>query len=239
MKNKNTLTYTGLQELLILEALKNYNNSIVYDALNYLPNAKTIIDFGAGIGTLSLILRNKYKKEPICIEIDQTNIEYLYKRNFAVFQNIEDLSQTVDLIISSNVLEHIEDDYKILTSLRNKLNDDGILFLYLPANMILWTKLDEIVGHYRRYEISKLKILIKKAGFKLITIHYADFLGFFITLLWKFLNNINNKSLPSKFILSFFDRFIFPLSRTLDKLGLRHLIGKNIILVAKKDIKKV
>lgn len=239
MKNKNTLTYTGLQELLILEALKNYNNSIVYDALNYLPNAKTIIDFGAGIGTLSLILRNKYKKEPICIEIDQTNIEYLYKRNFAVFQNIEDLSQTVDLIISSNVLEHIEDDYKILTSLRKKLNDDGILFLYLPANMILWTKLDEIVGHYRRYEISKLKILIKKAGFKLITIHYADFLGFFITLLWKFLNNINNKSLPSKFILSFFDRFIFPLSRTLDKLGLRHLIGKNIILIAKKDISKV
>ena len=239
MKNKNKLTYTGLQELLILEALKNYNNSIVYDALNYLPNAKTIIDFGAGIGTLSLILRNKYKKEPICIEIDQTNIEYLYKRNFAVFQNIEDLSQTVDLIISSNVLEHIEDDYKILTSLRDKLNDDGILFLYLPAKMILWTKLDEIVGHYRRYEISKLKILIKKAGFKLITIHYADFLGFFITLLWKFLNNINNKSLPSKFILSFFDRFIFPLSRTLDKLGLRHLIGKNIILIAKKDISKV
>ena len=125
-----------------------------------------------------------------------------------------------------------------MASLRNKLNDDGILFLYLPANMILWTKLDEIVGHYRRYEISKLKILIKKAGFKLMTIHYADFLGFFITLLWKFLNNINNKSLPSKFILSFFDRFIFPLSRTLDNLGLRYLIGKNIILVAKKDRKK-
>ena len=40
MKNKNTLTYTGLQELLILEALKNYNNSIVYDAINYAPNSK-------------------------------------------------------------------------------------------------------------------------------------------------------------------------------------------------------
>ena len=123
--------------------------------------------------------------------------------------------------------------------MRNKLNDDGILFLYLPTNIILWTILDKIVGNYRRYEISKLNILIKKAGFKLITIHYANFLGFFITLLWKFLNNINNKSLPSKFILSFFDRFIFPLSRTLDKMGLRHLIGKNIILIAKKDISKV
>ena len=42
------------------------------------------------------------------------------------------------------------------------------------------------------------------------------------------------KSLPSKSALIFYDKYIFPLSRLMDKVGFRFLIGKNIIIVAKK-----
>ena len=234
MQNKKKLVYTGLEELLILESLKNYNNSIVYDALKYSSNSFKIIDFGAGIGTLSLIFRNKYKKEPLCIEIDNLNKEYLESRKFKFFENIDNLSNTADLIFSSNVLEHIEDDLQIMKSFNRSLKDTGKLFLFVPAKMILWTKLDEIVGHYRRYEISKLKSLALQTGFEIERIHYADFCGFFITLLWKLFNKNNNKSPLSKFSLSFYDNFIFPFSRILDKLGGKYLIGKNIVLVAKK-----
>ena len=89
----------------------------------------------------------------------------------------------MDLIFSSNVLEHIKDDYQILKDIKKKLRKDGTLFLYVPAKMILWSKLDESVGHYRRYEISKLRALCRKSGFKIVKIHYADFVGFFVTLL--------------------------------------------------------
>ena len=102
--------------------------------------------------------------------------------------------------------------------------------------MILWSKLDEVVGHYRRYEISKLRKLLKKAGFKIIKINYSDSLGFFITLIWRFLNKVNKNPLPSKRSLIFYDRFIFPFSRIIDSFGFKYLIGKNIVLVAKKDI---
>ena len=235
MQNKEKLDYTGLKELLILESLKNYNNSIVSDALKYTSNSREIIDFGAGIGTLSLIFRNKYKKEPICIEIDQINTDYLQKRNFKFFENIDNLSNNPDLIFSSNVLEHIEDDLKIMKSFNKVLKDKGKLFLFVPAKMILWTKLDEIVGHYRRYEISKLKSLAIKTGFEIERIHYADFCGFFITLLWKLFNKNSNKSPLSKVSLTFYDNFIFPISRILDKVGCKYLIGKNIVLVARKN----
>ena len=60
--------------------------------LRYSKNAFKIIDFGAGIGTLSMIFRNKYKKEPLCIEIDQTNIKVSRKRNFNYLDNLEFLS---------------------------------------------------------------------------------------------------------------------------------------------------
>ena len=234
MQNKEQSVYSGLKELLILESLKNYNNTIVYDAIKFTSNALEIVDFGAGIGTLSLIFRNKYKKEPTCIEIDHVNKEYLEKRNFKFFENIDNLPKSPDLIFSSNVLEHIEDDLKIMKSFNKVLNQNGRLFLFVPAKMILWTKLDETVGHYRRYEISKLKSLAIKTGFKIERIHYADFCGFFITLLWKLFDN-NNKSPLSKFSLTFYDNFIFPFSRILDKLGCKYLIGKNIVLVAKKN----
>ena len=158
MQNKDKLAYTGLEELLVLESLKNYNKSIVYDALKYSSNSFEIVDFGAGIGTLSLIFRNEYKKEPLCIEIDHLNKKYLEKRNFKFLENIDNLSKTVDLIFSSNVLEHIEDDLQIMKSFNRALKNNGTLFLFVPAKMILWTKLDEIVGHYRRYEILRPEI---------------------------------------------------------------------------------
>ena len=130
-------------------------------------------------------------------------------------------------------MEHIEDDLKIMKSFNKVLKDKGKLFLFVPAKMILWTKLDEIVGHYRRYEISKLKSLAIKTGFEIERIHYADFCGFFITLLWKLFNK-NNKSPLSKFSVIFYDNFIFPFSRILDKVGFKYFLGKNIVLVAKK-----
>ena len=234
MQNKDKLVYTGLEELLVLESLKNYNKSIVYDALKYSSNSFEIIDFGAGIGTLSLIFRNEYKKEPLCIEIDHLNKKYLEKRNFKFLENIDNLSKRADLIFSSNVLEHIEDDLQIMKSFNRSLKNNGTLFLFVPAKMILWTKLDEIVGHYRRYEILKLKSLALQAGFEIQRIHYADFCGFFVTLLWKFLNKKNATPPLSKFSLVLYDNFIFPFSRILDRLGCKYLIGKNIVLVAKK-----
>ena len=76
-------------------------------------------------------------------------------------------------------------DLQIMKSFNRSLKENGKLYLFVPAKMILWTKLDEIVGHYRRYEISNLKSLALQSGFKIERIHYADFCGFFITLLWK------------------------------------------------------
>ena len=234
MQNKNNFIYTGLEELKTLEYMKNYNGSIVDDSIKYCRDINSIVDFGAGIGTMSILFRKKINLNPLCIEIDENNIQELKKRKLEFTKSLLKISEPVDLVFSSNVLEHIKDDYEVLKVIKEKLKNNGMLFLYLPANMILWTKLDEMVGHYRRYEIKKIKSLCKKAGFNIVKIHYADFLGFFTTLIWKIFNIFMKKSLPSKSSLIFYDKYIFPLSRLMDKVGFRFLLGKNIIVVAKK-----
>ena len=35
-------------------------------------------------------------------------------------------------------------------------------------------------------------------------------------------------------ILKFYDKYIFPISKSLDKLGFKHFLGKNLLIVAKK-----
>ena len=71
MQDENNKEYSALTESLNVECMKNYNNYIASIAMKNIENINQFIDFGAGIGTISLILREKYKINPICIEIDK------------------------------------------------------------------------------------------------------------------------------------------------------------------------
>ena len=60
MQNSKNSKYFDVTEKFNMEVMTNYNNHIFGVALNNFNNVKKCIDFGAGIGTLALILRNKY-----------------------------------------------------------------------------------------------------------------------------------------------------------------------------------
>ena len=181
-QNEENIDYSGLEELLNTEVMKNYNSYIVGMAMKYAKNPKKVVDFGAGIGTLSLILRESFSIEPICIEIDNQNRQYLEKRSFSLFDELSSCGEDVDLIFSSNVLEHIEDDISVLRDMSQQLKTTGKIFLYLPAKMLLWSELDEKVGHYRRYEYTELKDKCYQVGLRIDAIHFADSVGFFASL---------------------------------------------------------
>ena len=116
-------------------SLKNYNKHIVKLFLNQIQkNDKvTIADFGAGIGTLAKIIRDNTNISPICVEVDEVNKTYLNDRSFKTVNSLDNINNKFDYIFSSNVLEYIKDDEKILKILYKSLKKEGKLFLYLPA----------------------------------------------------------------------------------------------------------
>ena len=118
MQSENYNEYSGLEELLHSEAMPNYNHFIVKTAKNAFGEPNQLIDFGAGIGTLSLIFREKYNINPLCVEIDKKNQEYHSQRKFQFFENLTSAPNNSDAIFSSNVLEHIEEEF-----LENVLDD--------------------------------------------------------------------------------------------------------------------
>ena len=133
-----------------------------------------------------MFFRNSFDIEPVCVEVDKQNKNYLCgDRGFQTFDELSQCSKDVDLVFSSNVLEHIEDDIAVLRAMSTQIKKDGKIFLYLPAKMRLWSELDEEVGHYRRYEYSELKYKCRKAGLNIEVINFADSIGFFATFALK------------------------------------------------------
>ena len=242
MQNQFSSKYTGLQELLNTEeAMNNYNSHIVNIFSNEIKIKanNSILDFGAGIGTLSKIIKNHTSVTPICLDIDTVNKTYLKKRGFKFIDSLEHVQNEYDIVFSSNVLEHIEDDEKVLKIISKALKDKGKLFLYLPAFQVLFSGMDYSVGHYRRYEKNELINKCSKAGFKINKVFYVDSLGFFASLILKMITRNKNKShktiLNTK-TLKLYDKFILPISLFMDFLGIKKLFGKNIVIVCEKTL---
>ena len=104
----------------------------------------------------------------------------------------------IQKVYSSNVLEHIKNDTENIQNIYTALKPGGILTTYVPTFELLWTKIDERVGHIQRYNKLKLKQKALKAGFQIHSIFYQDSIGFFLALLFKIINNngeVNVKSL--------------------------------------------
>lgn len=134
-----------------------------------------------------------------------------------------------DSIVCINVLEHIEDDKKSIENLYKLLRKDGHLILLIPAHKFLYGKIDESIGHYRRYEDKDVVSLLTKTGFKIIRIRKINLLG---ALGWWFFSNILKDNTINKSNISFFN-LIAPIFLPLEKL-FEPPIGTSILVIAQK-----
>ena len=138
----------------------------------------------------------------------------------------------MDLIYSINVLEHIKDDEKIISLINKKLKKKGKFILFVPAFNFLYSKFDLKVGHFRRYKLNQLKDKIFKKNFSISKISYFDSIGFFLAIIFKYINL--QDPFPSVKSIKFYDKYIFPLNTFFD-FFFKKILGKNIFLVAIKN----
>ena len=232
--------FSGIKELINTEkALHRYNNSIVRKFVDSVPSMGiqknlSILDFGSGTGTLAQIVRDQYGILPDCIEIDPFLNKLLNQNGFSSREDIRLLTKEYDVVYTSNVLEHIENDLQALMQLFSIIKPGGKILIYVPAFPILFSEMDARIGHYRRYTKHEITSKICNAGFVKEKIVYDDSLGFLVSIILKVIGYHRPSDSPGIKILRFYDQFVFPISQVFDRLGLRYWLGKNIYLVAKK-----
>lgn len=143
-----------------------------------------ILNAGCGSGELSFLLASLGHT---VIGIDPTP-EYIdLARKFAKKKNIENCSFQVstieeftgeggfDVVIATDVLEHIEDDSFAANKLISLLSTGGLLVITVPALQALFGFHDEQIGHFRRYSKATLTRLLEKGGS--VTTKYVRYFG--------------------------------------------------------------
>jgi hypothetical protein len=196
-----------------------------------------VVEFGAGTGTLAEVWRDQFAIDPFCIEIDPDLLSILRSKGFKTNSSIKNLPAEISYIYTSNVLEHIEDDVLALSVIRRKMEIGGRIAIYVPALPFLFSDLDRHVGHFRRYKKRELVRKVKLAGFEVEKCYYNDCIGVLASILLKILGFRNKTGLGSKKSLLFYDQYVFPVSKILDRLIFRYLIGKNLFLFATNPTK--
>lgn len=80
-----------------------------------------------------------------------------------------------------DVLEHQRQDTEFLKRCYGLLEENGTLFLTVPAGMWLWNRIDVLSGHKRRYEEVELREKLTRAGF---TVEFCNYWNVVLTLPW-------------------------------------------------------
>jgi SAM-dependent methyltransferase len=232
MMSAPSACYPGVDNLEALKEAENYNRYLASLIDEQLSPGCAVVDFGAGIGTFALPLLARGVRV-VCVEPDPLLAAHLRSAGAATVPSLDEIAQdSIDLIYSFNVLEHIADDGAAIRAMAAKLKRGARLLAYVPAFEVLFSAMDRRVGHLRRYRRRGLTRLLSGSGLRVVDARYADSLGFVVSLLYRMIGNRAGTINPVA--LKLYDRWLFPLSRVAD-IALSRWIGKNVLAIAIKE----
>ncbi|MCX7641850.1 MAG: class I SAM-dependent methyltransferase [Elusimicrobiales bacterium] len=153
-------------------------NELIYSIIKIyceIENPK-ILDVGCGCGVLIEYLKVKGYNNVFGIDAELKFVELAMKKGFDVkLINIEDginVGIKYDVIILSDVLEHINNDIEVIKSIFSALSENGLVIIFVPAFMCLWSWHDTVNKHRRRYVLREIENKIKSTGFNVIFSSY-------------------------------------------------------------------
>jgi SAM-dependent methyltransferase len=138
----------------------------------------------------------------------------------------------IDTVLCINVLEHIERDRDAVKVLLQTLVPGGHLLLFVPAFPALYSDLDRMAGHVRRYRLADTARLVDGDGV-IVKQEYFNAVG---GVGWWVNKAMPHRSLDSGAVngqIRFFDRYIVPIARMVDLIA-RPVFGQSMICVIRK-----
>jgi SAM-dependent methyltransferase len=219
--------------------------SFIYSNLKNYLKGKKLLDVGAGNGLFLKYFKNK-GFDVSGYELEKELVANMKKDHElkGVFITQGDITQMTgnaenDLVIASDVIEHIKDDVLAIKGLWSFVSKDGILVITVPAHSFLYGKRDKMWGHFRRYDMKDLLAKIEKAvgqndkNYEIVFAKQWNMVGFFVYAFYEKVlkKSINEKMRYSNSPISQFVRMILDLILKFEEkiggsfLGLTQVVG--------------
>ncbi len=213
---------------------KNYRKALLYEFAPYLSG--DVIEVGAGIGQFTELLAGLPSvKSVLAVEPDPDFCARL--RNHLPHPQVKqgtvanlEPGTSCDAIVSTNVLEHIENDAAELSEYAGLLKARrGYLCLFVPARAELYAPIDRDFGHFRRYARTDLRHKLRTAGFIIQRLNYFNCAGY---LAWWVTFRLFGRRTFSPGGVRVFDRFIFPPVHWMESRVMRPPFGQSLLAIA-------
>lgn len=129
------------------------------------------LEIGPGSGhTTKIFLRRGF--QGTCFDISKESRDTLalnLKEYAPRLKIIDDLSlvemKSFDYLFIFDVIEHLEDDLRMLREFTEYLKQNGVILISAPAHKREFGKSDELMGHFRRYEKNEFCQLLERSGY--------------------------------------------------------------------------
>lgn len=230
----NEYRYEGQELDVFAEAShwKQYFKSIL---LHYI--GQCVAEVGAGLGATTAILCDGKQDTWLCIEPDEKLKLQIDKKissgqlpaccqTSRVLIPDLDPGRQFDTILYIDVLEHIQEDAVELREASQHLAPGGTLIVLSPAHQFLFSEFDHSIGHFRRYNRESL-LALTPSGCQVERVYFLDSVGMGTSLANRVLLK---QSKPTLQQILFWERFLLPLSRFIDRLTGYHF-GRSLVFV--------
>lgn len=105
---------------------------------------------------------------------------------------------TADLVVATDILEHLDDDVRGAAEIRRVLKPDGRGLITVPAFMWLWGTQDDVSHHKRRYTKAEVRRMLEAAGLVVEKLTYYNFLLFLPIFLGRALIKLSGRKIESE-----------------------------------------
>lgn len=164
-----------------------------------LPDQPRILNIGCGTGGMITILEQY--GEVTNADVAHVAIDYCRRRGYERLVHVEGSrlpfeDGSFDIVVATDVLEHIKDEVATLDEWNRVLKPGGIALLTVPAYQWLWSEHDESLHHFRRYTASQVHRRLNDAGFDVVRRSYVITFSFPLVVAFRLLTGLSSRRTP-------------------------------------------
>jgi SAM-dependent methyltransferase len=151
-------------------------------ALNIASDAN-VLDVGIGMGSNLRMLRDEGYSSVTGVDLNPAAVQHCFKGGFTSVllgdaTSLPFADGDFDVVLATDIVEHIEDDRKTLRELYRVLVPGGHVMVAVPAFPSLWGLQDVVAHHKRRYKMDNLIEKMRSSGFSIRRSFYFNYLLF-------------------------------------------------------------